>query len=304
MHYTEQQLLSLVSEIEKEFSVELKKAEGEAAAPLAKSEPSAEVVKSETTAIEKNEDCDYDEEDKKAMHKMYKSMSKGELKAHHESIAKAMTDGDLAKADGNGGEMNACPPKGSPGAKSEASETPQPVLNKTETGKIEANPPKGSPGAKSSDSETPQPVLNKAEIEKCPPKGSPGAKSADSETPQPVLNKGSEMNKSEADLLKSEIESLKKENEDSKNQLNAVTAFLTKFVEKTTPPPQKAITSIDVIAKGEGAGAEVQPLTKSEITPILLKKSADPTLAKADRDAINEFYLNGADIKTISHLLK
>src|SRR5271157_2964806 len=100
MHYTEQELLNLVSQIEKEFSSELKKAEGEAAAPLVKSETSTEVVKSEPAiqAIEKAEDCDYDEEDKKAMHKMYKSMTKGELAAHQSSIAKAMTDGDLAKA--------------------------------------------------------------------------------------------------------------------------------------------------------------------------------------------------------------
>lgn len=301
MHYTEQELLSLVSEIEKQFSTELKKAEGEAAAPLVKSEPSVEVVaKSETAApaLEKAEDCDYDEEDEKAMHKMYKSMTKGELKKHQESIAKAITDGNLAKADGCGGEMSASAPKGSPGAKSEASETPQPVLNKTETGKIEASAPANSKGAKSEASETPQPVLNKAEIEECPPKNSPGAKSADSAA------NGDKMNKSEADLLKSEIEALKKENEDSKNQLQAVSAFLTKFVEKTSPPPQKAITQIDRIEKSEGGGAEVQPLSKSEITQALNKKSADPTLAKADRDAINEFYLNDAGIETISHLLK
>jgi hypothetical protein len=297
MHYTEQDLQSLVSQIEKEFSVELKKAEGEAAAPLAKSETSTEVV-AKTEVIEKKEDCDYDEDDKEAAHKMYKSMTKGELAFHQSSIAKAMADGNLAKADGCGGEEAANPPKNSPGPKSEASETPQPVLNKTETGKIEANPPKGSPGAKSSDSETPQPVLNKAEIEECPPKNSPGAKSADSAA------NGEKMNKSEADLLKSEIEALKKENEDSKNQLQAVSAFLTKFVEKTTPPPQKAITQIERIEKSEGSGGEAQVLSKSEITEVLNKKSADPTLAKSDRDAINEFYLNDASIETISHLLK
>lgn len=299
MHYTEQDLQSLVSQIEKEFSVELKKAEGEAAAPLAKSEPSAEVIaKTEPVqVIEKKEDCDYDEDDKKAMHKMYKSMTKGELAAHNESIAKAMAEGDLAKADGCGGEMSANPPKGSPGAKSEASETAQPVLNKTETGKIEASAPHNSEGAKSADSDANGAKINKAEIEQCPPKNSPGAKSADSAA------NGDKMNKSEADLLKSEIEALKKENEDSKNQLQAVSAFLTKFVEKTSPPPQKAITQLDVIAKGEGS-EEGKSLSKSEVTEILNKKSADPTLAKSDRDAINEFYLNSAGIETISHLLK
>lgn len=301
MHYTEQELLNLVSQIEKEFSVELKKAEGEAAAPLAKSEPSAEIVKTEPAvqAIEKNEDCDYDEDDKKAMHKMYKSMTKGELRAHNESIAKAIADGDLAKADGCGGEMSANPPKGSPGAKSEASETAQPVLNKTETGKIEANPPHNSEGAKSADSAANGEKINKAEIEANPPKNSPGAKSADSAA------NGEKMNKSEdLELLKNELEAIKKENEGNKKNLEAVSAFLTKFVEKTTPPPQKAITQIDRIEKSEGSGGEVQELSKSEITQALNKKASDPTLAKSDRDAINEFYLNKAGIETISHLLK
>jgi hypothetical protein len=290
MAYTKEQLVGLVSQIEKQFSAELKKAEAESVASFNKSEP--------TAVIEKKEDCDYDEDDKAAAHKMYKSMSKGELAFHQASIAKAMEDGNLAKADGNGGEMSANPPKGSPGPKSEASETPQPVLNKTETGKIEASAPHNSEGKKSEASETPQPVLNKAEIEKCPPSNSPGAKSADSAA------NGEKMNKSEADLLKSEIEALKKENEDSKNQLNAVSAFLTKFVEKTTPPPQKAITQIEVLAKGEGGHSETVELTKSEITQVLNKKASDPTLAKSDRDAINEFYLNKAGFETISHLLK
>jgi hypothetical protein len=292
MHYTEKDLLNLVSQIEKEFSTE-----------LAKSEASSEVTKSEV--IEKKEDCDYDEDDKKAMHKMYKSMTKGELAAHNESIAKAMADCDLAKADGCGGEQSESAPKGSPGAKSEASETPQPVLNKTETGKIEASKPHNSEGKKSEASETPQPVLNKTESEKCAPKNALGPESPASHTPQPVLNAGDKMQKSEdIELLKNELAAIKAENEGNKKNLDAVSAFLTKFVEKTTPPPQKAITQLDRIEKSEGNGEEVQALTKSEITQVLNKKSADPTLAKADRDAINEFYLNDASIKTISHLLK
>lgn len=298
MHYTEQELLSLVSQIEKEFSVELKKAESEEETPLVKSEASAEVVKSEPQTIEKNEDCDYDDEDKEAMHKMYKSMSKGELKAHHESVAKAMADGDLAKADGNGGEMSANPPKNSPGPKSEASETPQPVLNKTETGKIEANPPHNAEGAKSADSDANGKKINKNEIEQCPPKNSPGAKSADSAA------NGEKMNKSEdIELLKNELAAIKAENEGNKKNLDAVSAFLTKFVEKTTPPPQKAITQIDTLKKSEDGSGESKTLSKSEVTEILNKKAQDPSLSRADREAMNEYYLNGAEIETISHLL-
>lgn len=298
MPYTEAQLLDLVSKVEKEFAVELAKAEGEPT--LAKSEAAAIV-------IEKAEDSGYSAEDHAAMHSMYKSMTKGELKAHQESISKAISDGDLAKADGCGGEMAANQPKGSPGPKSEASETPQPVLNKTETGKIESNEPKGSPGAKSEASETPQPVLNKAEIKEQKPANAKGPESPASHTPQPVLNagpKGDEMNKSDADLLKSEIDKVKAENSDLKKNLENVASLWKQFVDKNMPAPtQKAITSVDVIAKSEGSG-EVTPMTKAEVTAVLLRKSQDPTLAKSDRELINAFYLNSAGIETISHLLK
>jgi hypothetical protein len=75
------------------------------------------------------------------------------------------------------------------------------------------------------------------------------------------------------------------------------------LVEKKVAPQGKAITSLDVVAKSEG-GQEEKTLSKGEIDTILSKKSQDPKLEKSDRDAINAFYLNGASINSISHLLK
>jgi hypothetical protein len=115
------------------------------------------------------------------------------------------------------------------------------------------------------------------------------------------------MNKSEqtveVELLKSELGSVTAKFEELKKQYDGVAAFLTKLVEKKAAPAGKAITSLDVIAKGEGHEEE-KPLTKSEVHTALLKKSQDPSTSKPDRDLINNFYVNSGTIESISHLLK
>ena len=79
--------------------------------------------------------------------------------------------------------------------------------------------------------------------------------------------------------------------------------FLTKLVKKTAPQG-KAITSLDVIAKSE-THVEEKTLSKGEIHEVLKAKSADASLKKSDRDAINAFYLTGqVNVNSISHLLK
>jgi len=116
----------------------------------------------------------------------------------------------------------------------------------------------------------------------------------------------------EANLLKAELtvanDKLTAANEKLatlQKNFDAVQSFLTKFVEKTAAPQAKAITNLDAVTKETGASAgEEKSLSKGEIDTILNKKSQDPTLKKSDRDAINDFYLNGYDVKGISHLLK
>lgn len=105
----------------------------------------------------------------------------------------------------------------------------------------------------------------------------------------------------EIELLKSEVAAEKAKAEDLKKNLDAVQEFLTKLVKKV--PQGKAITAYEQVAKSEGSEGEKE-LSKTEVKEILSKKAADPTLTKSDRDAINAFYLNGANINTISHLLK
>lgn len=184
----------------------------------------------------------YDAEDLAHMQKMYASMSKAELKVHHDCIAELAKCGDMSQ-----GQAPAAP---------------------------EAPAQESAPMAKS---EEIKPVEVKAEVV--------------------APNK-------EVDLLKSELNESKTKLETLQKQFDGVAAFLTKLVEKKGPPAAKAITSLEAIEKSEGAN-DTKPLAKDEIHSILCKKSAEPSLKKSDRDAINVYYADGqVDIKGISHLLK
>lgn len=106
------------------------------------------------------------------------------------------------------------------------------------------------------------------------------------------------------ELVKSELAAEKAKSEELKKSLDAVSEFLTKLVTKKAAPAAKAITSVETIAKSEGA-IEEKTLSKSEITAILTKKAGDPKLSKSDREAINAYYGSGqVGIEKISHLLK
>lgn len=206
----------------------------EAKAPEAEAKPEGEApAHAEAAPAEGEDHCDYDDQDREHMQKMYMSMSKGEIKAHHDACRAALDQKGLAKC----GEMS---------------------MNKTETAATS--------------------IEVKAEIVK----------------PEP--NK-------ELELLKSEVSAANAKTEALQKNLDGLQAFLTKLVEKTVPPKGKAITSLEVIAKSED-GKEEKTLTKSDIDSALSKKAQDPKLEKSDRDAINNFYLNGGSLNSISHLLK
>lgn len=112
----------------------------------------------------------------------------------------------------------------------------------------------------------------------------------------------SEMNP-ELELAKSEAAVSKAKADELQKSLDTVSEFLTKLVK--TVPQGKAITQYEQVTKSESAGAEQEnTLSKGEIASKLSAKAADPTLTKSDRDAINAYYLNNANVNTISHLLK
>ncbi len=153
MQYTEQELQKLITDVEREFTSHLAKAEenfnlsksedGEkkpekkpedekSAAPAEgekapEGEAKPEEHKPEGEAAEAHHEGsaptghDYDDEDMEHMKKMYMSMSEGELKAHHDCIA------NLAKC----GDVQPSAPKGALGPKGPDSNS-QPAVQKSE----------------------------------------------------------------------------------------------------------------------------------------------------------------------------
>ncbi len=269
-------------------------AEGEAAAPAAA--PGAPAAAAPAAGH------GYDDEDMEHMRQMYASMSKEELMAHHDAIRDAL---DAASA---------APAPGAPAPEAQAQAPAAPAPGAPEMGKSEKP---GHSELKDENKLNPKPTdkgsnTNAAYNENSggkqaktgEPKGSPGAKSPASTDQRNLDN----MEKSEKDFdfIKSELDAEKAKTADLKKNLDTVQEFLTKLVTKVAAPKGKAITEVASLAKNEdaGQGADVNSMSKSEITQKLLQKSSDPRTSPQDRAAINSFYLNGANINTISHLLK
>jgi len=212
---------------EKPESKEEPKAEGEQPEAKEAAPKEGEKKPAEERKEGESEEHGYDNEDLEHLGKMYGSMSKAELRVHHDEIRKCMDAHGAAQA---------------------------------------------APAAQ------PQPEAM--------------AKSEKDVAIAPT---------EEVSLLKSELEAAKAEKEDLKKNLDAVSAFLTKFVEKTVPAG-KAITSLDIIAKS----SEVQEktLSKSEIDAKLMAKAKESSLSKSDRDAINSYYCGSKNVELVKHLLK
>lgn len=312
--YTNEQLNGLLAEVEKEFSVALAKAEeqlglaksedgapkkdeskekdeskaakeseGESKKPMESEKPEDKGVKDQNQqaddkagaddqaqpgeqkapmaadpaaatdpAAMQGEDHGYDDEDMAHMQELYSSMSKAELKAHHDCIRKCMDGMGLAKCENSM-------------AKAEMEDAVQ------DGHRPNGGPHDGEAASKKTPASSDTQALNKSEDDA-------------------VVN-----------LLKSEIAALKASDAEKQKNLDAVEAFLKKFAKPA--PAGKAITSLDIIAKTEGANAE-KPLSKSEIDAKLTARAKDVTLAKSDRDAINSYYCGSKDITKVSHLLK
>jgi hypothetical protein len=104
----------------------------------------------------------------------------------------------------------------------------------------------------------------------------------------------------ELDLVKSELVAEKAKSDELKKSFDLVTQLLSKLVKKGAPQA-KAITSVETLAKSETTDITLSP---EKISEILTRKAKDPSMSKADREAINAFYLSGKSITTINHLLK
>jgi hypothetical protein len=242
----------------------------------------------------------YDAEDLAHMQKMYASMSREELMAHHDAVRQALDamGAQEQQAPGMGAEQA---PGAAPAAGAPVDKCGDMTMGKSE---IEDENPVLNSKAKPQGSET-NTAYNKNSGGKISgtgePHGSPGAKSPASKV------QGVQMSKSEGstevELLKSELEAEKATSAELKKSFDKATELLTNFVKKVSVPQGKAITEIGTLAKSEVVGGEVSELSKAEVTDILNKKDYTK-LTKSDRDAINSYYLDGSNFNTISHLLK
>ena len=291
MHYTETELAKLIQSVEAEFTAHLAKAEEhfEPEHKDAKEEPKhheehkkAHHEEKESEEHKESPEHDYDDEDMEHMHKMYMSMHKGEIHAHHHALKKAMehhglTCHDLEEEKEHHG-------------KEEAEEEHHHGKEEEET-KAHHEKKEAIKGA----------LKEPKEMEKVekPTELKPHDKH---EISHKELHEKSKDIGSEPEIQKSEIAALKAERDGLKKNLDVITEWLKGQASKAAPQ-SKAITRLDSITKSEET-KEVATLSKTEITTILTKKSSEPSLSKSDRELINAYYLDGASLTSISHLLK
>lgn len=309
MQYTEKELSTLISDLEREFTTHLAKAEFGAAQPasLAKAED-------DKPAEKESKDAPPAKEESKPEAKESKEEKPKDAPAA-EAAPEAKPEGEAAPA--------APAPEAAPAAPAAADASGYDAEDIAHMDAMYMSMSKAellahhdscvraldALGAEHTHAQAPAaaapaapaeaaPAAPAAELDKCGDmkmSKSENAQAPVEVTPTVVVpNAELELAKSEAAAAKAKVEELTK-------NMAGIQDFLTQLVKKV--PQGKAITSLEQVAKSEGSG-ETKELSKAEIDSKLLAKSADPKLAKSDREAINAFYLNQANFNTISHLLK
>lgn len=319
MQYTDKDLLTLLSEVETQFNVELTKVE------LAKSENIESLAKAEDGEKAKKPEK---KESKEAPPAEGEKKPEGKEAPPAEGKEAAPAEGEKAPAPAAEGEAApAAPAAAAPAAPAAGSDQCdydeedmqhlQKMYMSMSRGELichhdaikmaldaSAAPAADAAAAPAAPAEAGVDKMGMAMSEKMGKCGDMSMSKTETNTSTEIKVEVKAESEKELALAKSEAAAEKAKATELQKNLDAATVFITKLVEKVGAPQGKAITSLDVIAKSEGAKAEEQTLSKSEITAVLAKKCADPSLKKSDRDAINAFYLNGAGINTISHLLK
>lgn len=302
MQFTEKDLTKLIQDVEVAFADHLNKAESEAAqtAPLAKAEDEKPADKKEDKPSEDKADKPEAKEESKESNEAPKADAEakpeGEAAAPAEAAPEAAAQAPAAEAAANAvydAEDMAHLEKMYMSMSADEQLIHHDVLRKCMDASQAA-----APAAEAA------PAAPAAELDKCGDMSMQKSENTSATEAAPAVEVKAEDVKSnpEVELAKSEAAAATAKANELQKSLDTVQEFLTKLVKKV--PQGKAITSYEQVAKSETDSKEGQELSKSEINAILGKKAADPSLTKSDRDAINAFYLNGANINTISHLLK
>ena len=267
MEFTKEEMLDIVSSVESEYD-NLIKSEKENEQALAKNEDAQTQEENSGEDLKKYE---YTAED---MEKMYAEMDKAEAKDHYDAVKKIMAKNEMSKMEMEKKE------------KEDKEKEDKEKKDKEDKEKKDKEDMKKKEAASESD------------------KVSKSEKEIDLET------KIADLEVKNKELEDEKVVIMKKSEED-----DVVKAEFNKFMKllegDEAAPSQKSITEMNYIAKNENddsgkekAGVKVEEMSKTEISEILTKKSADPATASKDRKAINAYILEDTDINEIKHLLQ
>jgi hypothetical protein len=292
MQYSETQLNKLIDDVEKEFTAHLAKTEQEF--NLAKSESaSAPAVDGiETLAKAEEEKPAKEKEEKKEDAPKSEEKPAAEAK-EGEKPADAPAQEEKEAAPAAEGKEAAAPPAGDGAHGYDAEDLEHMIKMYSSMSRAELMAHHDAV-KQCLDASAPAPT---EEVVAAPAEAATEAPSGD----MPMAKSESAL--TEFDLLKSEFVAKEAKIAELQKNLDVATEFLTKLFSKKSAPAGKAITTLDAINKSENV-EEVKSLSETEITTLLSKKAADPSLAKSDRDAINNYYLGSKNLEKISHLLK
>ena len=292
MEFTKEEMLDIVSSVEQEYDKMIKnekEAEGE------------NLAKNEDANSEKLEKYEYDSED---MEKMYSEMDKNEMKDHYTAIQKAMTKMEMDKMEEK--DMD----------KAEAA-SEKDKISKEKLALAEKEDKKDKKDKKDEkDKKDKKEDMDKAEAASEKDKISKEKMALSEKEYKGEMMAKTEKLESEITKKDTEIADLKKNAEDSEAFKDEFAKFM-KLIgadEKADAPAQKSVTGLDYVAKTEndGSGSDkkevsVEELSKTEVSEILRKKSADPATKSSDRKIINSYFLENidkTDISEIKHLLQ
>lgn len=287
--YTEESVNKLIQAVEKEFTAHLAKAEEDSSSKLAKSEGESASVDGSTKLAkaedEKSEKPKHEEEKKEAPKSEEKPAEEKEAPKAEEAPAKEEGKEEGAEEHKEASAEHSEGADEGHGYDDEDLAHMHSMYSSMSHGELKAHHD-AVKKCLDGKSEKAAPAMESAPMAK--------SETVEVKTEKPAV---------EVELLKSESAAKDAQIADLKKSLDVATEFLNKLFTKKSAPAAKAITSVETIAKSEG-GKEEKDLSKNEITAILNKKVADPSLTKSDRDLINAFYLNSGSINSISHLLK
>ena len=303
MEFTKEEMLDIVSTVSTEYD-KMIKAEKEGNEVLAKNENDNESA-NENKELTKYE---YTAED---MEKMYGEMDKAEAQDHYDAVKKVMTKMEMDKMeDIKKTELEKAE------AASEQDKISKMAMEKKEKEEKEKKDKDDKDKDKDKDKKDKdkKDFMDKMEKEYM-------AKMAMEKNE--VESQGKELTKSESEIelekikvendkLKAENTELMKKSEDGEAVQEEFAKFVKLLEGDEAAPSQKSITNMDFIAKNEDGSEDsknkssinVEEMSKTEVSAILAKKSADPETNAKDRKAINSYILENTDINEIKHLLQ